>query len=137
MITVRPEGTGNITDSQIAWMQKKSVSKKASPIVVGGLIYMVSDDGIASCRRLSDGEMLWQKRLGSTYAASPIYADGRLYLFNVDGEITTLQTGKAFEQLAATKLGDGFMASPAIVGNQMILRSKSKLYSIVADPEPR
>jgi outer membrane protein assembly factor BamB len=130
MIAVRPEGTGNITDSHIAWSAKKSVSKKASPVVINGLIYMVSDDGIASCRQLQDGKILWQQRLGGTYAASPIYAGGRIYLLSTEGEIVTLRKGREFHKLAETKLGDGFMASPAVVGHQLVLRSKSALYSI-------
>ena len=99
--------------------------------MIGGLIYMVSDDGIASCRRLRDGQMVWQERLRGTYAASPIFADGKLYFFNMEGDIVTLRKGSEFHKLAETKLGDGFMASPAVVGHQLILRSKSALYSIV------
>ena len=115
------------------WSEKKSVSKKASPIVLAGLIYMVSDDGIASCRRLVDGKLVWQERLGGNYAASPIYADGRIYLFNMDGEIVTISSGRKFEKLAQTRLGDGFMSSGAVVGDQLILRSKSALYSIAQE----
>ncbi len=130
MVAVRPDGIGNITDTHIAWSSKKSVSKKASPIVVDGLVYLISDDGIASCRQLRDGKILWQQRLAGSYAASPIYADGKIYLFSVEGMIVTLKSGREFQVLAETELGDGFMASPAVVGNQLILRSKSMLYSV-------
>ncbi|MFG0263489.1 MAG: PQQ-binding-like beta-propeller repeat protein [Novipirellula sp. JB048] len=97
---------------------------------VGGLVYMVSDDGIVTCRELADGNLLWQKRVRGAYAASPLYARGRIYLFSSEGNIFTLKAGRRFEILAENELGDGFMASPAVVGDQLILRSKSALYSI-------
>ena len=130
MVVVRPDGNGDITDSHIEWSAKKSVPKKASPVVINGLIYMVSDDGIASCRQLQDGQLVWQKRLGGTYASSPIYAGQRIYLFDTEGKISTLEAGREFKQLAETNLGDGFMASAAVVGDQLILRSKSALFSV-------
>lgn len=132
MVAVRPDGSGNITKSNVVWDSGKSVAKKASPIVVEGLVYMVSDDGIVSCRRLNDGQILWQERMRGPYAASPIYADGRLYFFSTEGEILTIRSGPTFEKLAETELGDGFMASPAVVGDQLILRSKSMLYGVAA-----
>ena len=130
MVTVRPNGSGDITDSHVAWSARKNVAKKATPVVVDDLIYMISDDGIATCRELGSGQQVWQKRLGGNFAASPVYASGRLYFFDMDGAITTLSSGRQFQQLAQTELGDGYMASPAIVGDQLILRSKSMLYGI-------
>jgi len=130
MVAVRPDGQGDVTGTHIEWSDHKSVSKKASPIVVDGLLYMLSDDGIVSCRDAKTGEIHWQKRVLKESAASPIYAGGHLYFFSMDGEILTLKPGTDYTQVAKTKLGDGFMASPAVVGDTMILRSKSELLCI-------
>ena len=130
MVAVRPDGSGDITGTHIAWSAERGVAKKSSLLWVDGLLYMNSDDGVVSCRDPETGEIHWQKRAGGEYAASPIYADGRIYLFSVDGDVLTIEPGKTFKALAETKLGDGFMASPAVVGDTMILRSKSTLYCI-------
>ena len=130
MVAVRPDGKGDVTASHVEWSDRKGVAKKSSPLIVDGLFYMNSDDGVISCRRPATGEIVWQKRAGSEYAASPIYADGRIYLFTTSGEVLTIQPGESFKLLAETKLGDGFMASPAVAGNDLILRSKSDLYLI-------
>lgn len=130
MVAVEPTGSGDITNTHIAWADRKGVAKKSSQLMVDGLFYMVSDDGIATCREPATGEILWQKRVDGEYAASPIYASGHIYLFSMDGDITTLKPGREYKKIAETELGDGFMASPAIAGDQMILRSKTKLYSI-------
>lgn len=130
MVAVSPTGRGDITGTAVAWSAERAVAKKSSLLIVDGLLYMNSDDGILSCRDPKTGEIHWQKRAGGKYAASPIYADGRIYFFGIDGDIVTIEPGDTFQLLAETKLGDGFMASPAVVGNEIILRSKSRLYSL-------
>lgn len=131
---VSTEGAGDVTDSHVRWRLKSGVAKTASPVLVDGLIYMVSDDGIASCVDADTGDVVWKKRLGGRYASSPIYADGRLYFFNQDGETAVLQPGREFELLATNTLDDGFMASPAVSDGALFLRTKSHLYRIEEGP---
>jgi outer membrane protein assembly factor BamB len=130
MVAVRPDGRGDVTGTHIQWSGEKGVAKKSSQLLVEGLLYMNSDDGVLSARDPKTGDIVWQKRAGGSFAASPVYAGGHIYAFNTDGEIFTIKPGDQYEQVAKTQLGDGFMASPAVVGNEMILRSKSDLYLI-------
>ena len=69
--------------------------------------------------------------MGGEFAASPVYAGGLIYLPNIEGTIYTVRPGAEFELVATSQLGDGYMASPAVVGNRMILRSKSTLYCVM------
>ncbi len=94
MVAVRPDGSGDMTGTHIAWSAERGVAKKSSLLMVDGLLYMNSDDGVVSCRDPETGEIQWQKRAGGEYAASPIYADGRIYLFSVEGDVLTLEPGK-------------------------------------------
>ncbi len=130
MVAVAANGKGDVTDTHTVWSAKKGVAKKSSQLIVDDLMFMVSDDGVATCRDPKTGDLHWQERVEGSYAASPIFAGGKIYLFSTEGDITTLQPGREFKLLAESKLGDGFMASPAIVGNWMILRSKSDLYRV-------
>ena len=130
MVAVRPTGKGDVTGTHIVWSDRKGIARKSSQLLVDGLFYMHSDDGIVSCRDPKTGEVLWQKRAGADYAASPIYASGRIYMFDMEGSVITLKPGRKFELLSESQLGDGFMASPAVVGNELILRSKSHLYCV-------
>lgn len=130
MVAVKTGGTGDVTGSHIDWMERKSVPKKSSPLLVDGLLYTNSDDGVLSCREASTGRVLWSKRAGKEYAASPIYAGGKIYFFSVQGDIITVRPGPTLDMVAQTKLGDGFMASPAVVGDRMILRSKTELFCV-------
>ena len=74
--------------------------------------------------------MLWKQRIGADFAASPIYADGRIYFFDARGKATLITPGSAYTEIATNQLGDGCMASPAVVGQSLIVRSKTSLYRI-------
>jgi outer membrane protein assembly factor BamB len=130
LIAVRLDGRGDVTDSHITWKVDSMVPKTASPIVVAGLLYMISDDGLLSCLEASSGKQVWRLRIGGTYAASPIYADDGLYFFSQQGKTTVLKPGRLFEPLATNSLANGFMASPAVSGQSLFLRTKTDLYRI-------
>jgi outer membrane protein assembly factor BamB len=119
-----------VTDTHVAWKLKTHVCKTASPILVDDLLYMVADESFVTCVEAVSGTVVWKERIGGSYAASPVYADGRLYFCDKEGNTTILKPGRKFEVLATNKLEDGFMASPAISGKALFLRSKTHLYRI-------
>jgi len=127
---VRPDGRGDVSKTHIAWKVTKDAPRTPSPVVVGGLLYMISDGGTASCLEVKTGEALWRHRVGGSYAASPIYGDGRIYFCSQQGKTTVLKPGREYVVLAENTLEDGFMASPAVDGKALILRTKKALYRI-------
>jgi outer membrane protein assembly factor BamB len=130
LFAVRTGGQGLITGTHLAWKVKRGVSNKPSILLVDDLIYMIGDTGIASCVDAKTGEQVWQRRIGGEYSASPVYADGRLWFFSEDGKTTVLKPGRVFEQVAENRLEEGFMASPAIAGKALYLRTRTHLYRI-------
>jgi len=133
---VRPDGQGDVTDTHVVWKLKTHVGKYASPILVDGLIYTAAEQSFVTCVEAATGQVVWTERIGGKYAASPIYADGRLYFFNQEGTTTVLKPGRTFEVLATNTLEGGFMASPAVAGKALFLRTKTHLYRIEsAQPE--
>lgn len=130
LIAIRPDGRGDVTGSHVAWRLARGVPNKPSLLLLDDLIYMVSDAGIASCVEARTGQVVWTSRIGGTYSASPIAADGHIYFFSEDGMTTVVETGRTFKQLAQSQLGDGFLASPAVAGKALILRSRTHLYRI-------
>jgi outer membrane protein assembly factor BamB len=128
---IRPDASGNLTESpNILWRLKSRVAHTASPILVDGLIYMASDEGIINCIDAASGSSVWQRRVGGSFAGSPIYADGQIYLCDRDGQSTIIKPGRKFEQVAANTLDDGLMASPAVDGHALYLRTKTHLYRV-------
>ena len=74
--------------------------------------------------------VVWNERLGGNYSASPLAAEGRLYCFSEEGKTVVLAAGREFKKLAENSLDEGFMASPAVSGKALILRTKTHFYRI-------
>jgi outer membrane protein assembly factor BamB len=91
---------------------------------------MVDDGGIVSCLDAKTGQEFWRERVQGNYSASPLLANDRLYIFSEQGKATVLQAGKEYKPLATNMLSDGFMATPAIAGNAIFLRTKTALYRV-------
>lgn len=127
---IRPDGSGNVTDTHIVWKFKRQVSSNPSPVFVDGRIYMAGDRGVATCVDAKDGALVWQERLGDNYTASPLYADGRIYFASEGGKVTVVEPGAKYKVLATNQLDGRFMASPAISGDSLILRTDTHLYRI-------
>lgn len=127
---IRPGGHGVVTDTHVVWKAPRNVPTMPSPIVVGDLLFMVSDNGIITCLDAKTGEAVWQQKIGGEFSASPVSAEGRIYFFDREGKITVIQAGREFKQLAANQLDEGFMASPAVSGKALFLRTKTHLYRV-------
>jgi outer membrane protein assembly factor BamB len=126
LMAVKTDGQGDVTDTHMVWRISKAVPKMPTPIVVNDLLYVISDEGTLTCLEPATGKELWHKGLGGNYAASPIYADGRLYFFNQQGKTTVIKPGKEYEALATNLLSSGLMASPAVSGKALFLRTKDE-----------
>jgi outer membrane protein assembly factor BamB len=128
---VRTDGQGDVTSSHVLWKNSKGMPSRPSPILVGDLLYVVSSEGLVSCLEAKTGELVWKERLGSKFSASPIHAAGRIYFFDESSVTSVIEPGRQFELLAKNKLdGEELMATPAVVGNSLILRTAKHLYRI-------
>ena len=130
LFAVKMGGSRLITDSHVAWKVKRGVPNKPSLLLIDDLIYMINDTGIASCIEAKTGQLVWQQRIGGEYSASPVYADGKIWLISEDGKSTVIRTGRTFEKLAENTLNEGALASPAIAGKALFLRTRTHLYRV-------
>jgi outer membrane protein assembly factor BamB len=130
LLAVRPDGRGDVTDSHVAWSVKRAVPLTPSPLLVGEELYLVSDNGIASCLDAKSGKTHWQQRLGGNHSASPIFAEGRIYFLNEEGGSVVIEPGKEFKKLATNQLDGQTLASMAVSGRAIFVRSSSHLYCL-------
>ena len=131
LLAVRPEGTGDITATNVVWKFGKSAPTRPSQSVVGDHLYMVSDTGIFSCLDIATGEVRWSHRQSGRYSASLVESGGRLYACDEDGGCVVFQANpQRFELLAENRLAAGCMASPAVVDDDLLIRTKTHLYRI-------
>jgi outer membrane protein assembly factor BamB len=130
LLAVRPDGTGDVTKTHVAWQLRRGAPLTPSPIAADGEIYFVSDGGIASCVDAATGATLWQQRLGGTYSASPVLAAGYLYFPSEQGVTTVIQPGREFRRVARNTLDGSLLASMAVSDEAIIMRSDSSLYRL-------
>jgi outer membrane protein assembly factor BamB len=114
-------------------MQPRASGYTPSGLVHGGRAYLVHDTGIMGVYDAVSGKEIYKARVGGvghTFSASPVVAGGRIYFPDEDGVTIVVQAGDEYKELAQNDLGEMMLASPAVVGNSLFIRTETKLYRI-------
>ncbi|MEM6675483.1 MAG: PQQ-binding-like beta-propeller repeat protein [Planctomycetota bacterium] len=128
---IRPGLSGDVTKEAFLWRNTRSAPTMPSPILHDGMLVQVSDSGMLSGVDVESGETVWRERLGANVCASLLLVgDELVYAFDRDGKTTIFHATPTFEKVAECALDAGFMASPAVLGDALILRTESHLYRI-------
>ncbi len=130
LLAVRVDGRGDVTRSHVVWTHTRGVSLTPSPLLVGEELYMISDNGIATCLNARTGNEYWRVRIGGNHSASPIYADGRIYFLSEEGESVVIAPGRQFNKLAANQLESRTLASMAVSKGAIYVRTQTHLYCL-------
>jgi outer membrane protein assembly factor BamB len=137
LLAIRPDGRGDVTTTHVAWRALRGIGASPSPVLVGDLVYSVTDKaGVLTCIDARTGAELYQERVGGgAHTASLLYADGAVYVFAEDGSAVVVKPGRSYEELGRGTLGEGgVMATPAIAGSALFLRTESHLYRLETRP---
>ncbi|HSR69873.1 MAG TPA: PQQ-binding-like beta-propeller repeat protein [Acidobacteriota bacterium] len=135
-MAIEPGGRGNIADSHLKWRKPTGAPYVSSVVYYQGMMFFVNDSGVASAIDGDTGETLWRSRLGGVFSASPVAGDGKVYLTNEGGETTVLRSSNPPEVLSRNELGERCLASPAIAGGRLYLRTDQHLVAI-GSPQPQ
>ena len=130
LLAIRPDGRGDVTDTHVAWKVQQGVPLNPSPLVVDEELYLISDAGIATCLDAKTGERHWRNRLGGTFWASPIAAGGHIYALSDAGVTHVLVPGVKYKRLASNLLEGRTLASPAVSGKALVIRTDRFLYKV-------
>jgi outer membrane protein assembly factor BamB len=135
LLAIRLGRDGDLTGSDaILWTNNRGNPFTPSPVLHDNKLYFVTDNGMLSCLDARTGAAYYkQQRLPKPYnfKASPVGASGKLYLAAEDGDVVVVKMGEKYEALATNSLPDQmFIASPAITGGSLYLRSQNSLYCI-------
>ena len=130
ILTVRADGSGDVTRTHVAWRSRKGVSYVPSPLYHDGRLYVVNDNGTATCFDAAAGKELWSERLAGAFTSSPVLVGDHLYVTNEQGRTFILKAGPKFEQVAVNDLEEGVLATPAVAGGRIYLRTAGTLYCI-------
>jgi outer membrane protein assembly factor BamB len=130
LVGVRLGGGGELPPTAVVWRTTDNTPDSPCPVVTHGLLFVVSDKGIAQCLDAHTGEAKWKERLPGDHKASPLAAEGRIYFVGLDGHCTVVPAGPKFERLAENELADEFIASPAVSDGHLYMRGRKALYCL-------
>jgi outer membrane protein assembly factor BamB len=121
---VRPGG-------EIVWSERKGVPGVPSPLYYKDRLYTFLNGGIVYCRMARTGRLVYNGRLGEPgyYYSSPVAAGDRIYIASFDGAVVVLEAGDELKVLARNKLDEAILATPALAGGTIYVRTESRLYA--------
>ena len=140
VFAVRPGQRGDLSlpagkrsSGSIAWSHERGGTYIPTPILYRGILYTCNNNGILTAYRAETGEQLSSLRLsaaGASFAASPVAADGRLYVASETGDVYVLRAGPEPELLAVQPMGETLMATPAISGGLLVVRTLGHVFGL-------
>jgi len=133
IMAIRPGGSGDVTETHVNWKAARGGSYIPSGLVYRNRLYLVGDGGVITCYNAGDGTTIWRRRFRGPFTASLVAADGRLYASNERGTVWVIAAGDACQQLGRNELADRCLATPAIVGEEIFIRTESYLYCMGPD----
>lgn len=131
-ICLRGDGSGTLDPSSLLWKSERYVCEVPSPMIRKERVFLLEDNGIASCLSSQDGHLLWKGRLGSgeSISASPVVHGIAIYASAESGKTYVFEDGPAFKLLATNDLGEEQMATPALAGGEIYIRTAHHLWCI-------
>lgn len=142
LYAIRPGASGDISlkedetsNGYIAWSHPQIAPYSPSTLVYGDLLYVLYDRGSLSCFDAKEGVAIFERQRlprGKAFSASPWAYNGKIFCLNEDGTTFVLTAGDEFEVLHTNELAedDMGMATPAIAGDRLLIRTAARLYSI-------
>ena len=139
-LAIKPGASGDITlqpgttsNEFIAWVQPRVSGYTPSALVHAGKAYLVHDSGILNVLDAKSGKPIYRARMGGgghTFSASPVGFGSRVLFVTEEGVSFVLDTGNEYKEIAKNDLGEMSLASPAVAGDALYIRTQSKLYKI-------
>ncbi|HOW65691.1 MAG TPA: PQQ-binding-like beta-propeller repeat protein [Candidatus Paceibacterota bacterium] len=130
LCAIRPDGSGDVTKTHIAWKAEDGLPDICSPLADGQRIYLLTSHGTLTCYELTSGKKLWEHELDLTLNASPSLVGDRLWLFSVEGQVIQVAAANEFKELGRFAMGEEVLASPAFAEGRAFIRTKNHLFCI-------
>lgn len=136
---VRAGGSGDISTSEefVAWSAPRAGSYLPTPVAYQGGLYVLSEKGVLSRFDIRSGKLSYKTRIDAeagAFTSSPWAYNGRIFCLNEEGKTFVVQAGETFRLLHANPLEEMAQATPAIVGDRLLIRTESRVYSIRQAP---
>lgn len=126
-------GKDNSSNEYVIWSAPRAGTYIPTPVAYDGGLYVLYDKGILGRFDARTGEQSYKARIeldAGAFTSSPWAYNGKIFCLNEEGKTYVIAAGRTFKLLHANSLGEMALATPAIVGDRLLIRTESKLYSI-------
>jgi len=140
LLAIRPNASGDIslqdgqtTSEFVAWSLPRFSGYTPSPLAYRGRIYAINDNGVLQVADAKTGAEVFKARVGGggfTFSSSPLASEGRIYLLSEDGDAFVLGAGDRYDEIARSSLGEMSLATPAVDGDSLYIRTQTKIYRV-------
>ena len=130
VLALEPAGHGELSDDRIVWKHQRGVPYVSTPLVDQGRLWMVKDGGIVTKLDVADGHLLQEERLPGfgNYFASPVAGDGKVYFASENGVVSVVANQVDWLVISSRDLREKIIATPAIHGAHLMVRTEQALY---------
>jgi outer membrane protein assembly factor BamB len=131
LVRTRLDGKGDVTATHVGWRYTKGLSYVAAPLLYDKILYVIRNGGILATFDPATGKLLREARLKDAigeYYAQPVAGDGKIYFIDKDGKIAVIRPGANWEQISGADLDEQVIATPAIAGQRIYVRTEGTLY---------
>ena len=141
LAAIRPGASGDITldemqqsSGDVLWFDRTGGGTYLpTPVLYDAGVYVLTDKGIFTRHDAKTGERTYRTRIHTTarnFTSSPWAYNGHIFAINEEGDTFVMKAGEEFEFVSINSLDEWVLASPAISGDRLLIRTQSKLYSI-------
>jgi outer membrane protein assembly factor BamB len=140
LFAVRAGASGDISlekdqthNDFVVWQDPRAAAYTSSPLVFGGRVYAVNDNGVLAVFDAKTGRRIYQARVGgagNTFSASPWTSGGLVFFLSEDGDTFVVRPGDQYDEVAKNSLGEMSLATPAVTRDGLFVRTATSLYRI-------
>lgn len=127
---VKLGGRGDVTATHKAYEIRKAAPYVPTLVAQGDRLFLVADNGTASCAVASTGEILWSERVADGVYGSPVLAEGRIYVATTKGEMVVFAAADSFKLIGRSPLGEPSHSTPCIEDGRIYVRTFGKLICV-------
>jgi outer membrane protein assembly factor BamB len=138
LFAVKPGAKGDLTagpdgrNEFVSWSHPRGGTYLPTQVAYDGALYAVSETGILSRFEAKTGTLTYRSRIdgGGAFTSSPWAYNGKVFCLSEEGKTFVIAAGDKFALLRVNSLDEMAQATPAIVGDRLLLRTEGRLYSI-------
>jgi outer membrane protein assembly factor BamB len=130
LVAIRPDGQGDVTQTNIAWSADSGLPDICSPLTNGDLLFLLQTYGLMTCYDAKTGQVVWDNDFAETFRASPSLVGDKVYLLTADGLMIIIKVDRKLEEIARYDIGEKTNCSSAFLDGRIYIRGKENLYCI-------